>query len=316
VLIFTSIVVEALPFILLGALVSALIATYVPGRAFEWVGNLPARLQVPGAAVAGVLMPVCECGSVPVAKRLITRGVHPAAGIAFMLSAPVINPIVLSSTFIAYKGLGLGPEMVAGRAAIGVFVAVLTGSALWLTLRRRPLAQLAADEESGHHHHHLDHDHNHSGAAYAAEAREHAHDPGHSTRRARWESFVGHVVTDFTMMGRFIVIGAAAAAVLQTAIPQRALAGLGGQLIIGSLAMMALAFMMSLCSEADAFVAVSFSQFTIGAQMAFLTFGPVMDMKLLPLYAATFGRGVTSLIIATALPATLGAGILFYFAVT
>jgi uncharacterized membrane protein YraQ (UPF0718 family) len=236
-----------------------------------------------------------------------------------MLSAPVINPIVLISTYIAYKGLGLGAEMVAGRAAIGVFVALVAGTALWLVLQRR------RDLESGAQAASCDHDHDHVSGELADEEIEFMHDHSHRAigaspitpaGRARLESFLGHVIGDFTMMGRFIVIGAAVAAFLQTAIPQSALAGFGGQLVVGALAMMALAFIMALCSEADAFVAVSFSQFTIGAQMAFLTFGPVMDTKLLPLYAATFGRTVTVLIIATSAPVTLGAGIVFYLVVT
>src|SRR5215208_7157937 len=104
--IFTSIVVEALPFVLLGAAASAAIAVWVPARVFARMGALPAPLQVPAAAVAGFAMPVCECGSVPVARRLILRGLRPSAGIAFMLAAPILNPIVLASTWVAYGAAG------------------------------------------------------------------------------------------------------------------------------------------------------------------------------------------------------------------
>src|SRR5215218_404969 len=126
--IFTSIVVEALPFILLGAAASAAIAVWVPARAFARVGRLPAPLQVPAAAVAGFAMPVCECGSVPVARRLMLRGLRPSAGIAFMLAAPILNPIVLASTWVAYGAAGRAVEMTAARGALGLLVAVSAGA--------------------------------------------------------------------------------------------------------------------------------------------------------------------------------------------
>jgi len=129
VLVFASIVIEALPFVLLGAVVSGLIEVLVPERWFAAIGRLPARLQVPGAVVGGLAFPVCECGSVPVARRLILRGVHPAAGLTFMLAAPVLNPVVLLSTFVAYQGRE-AVAMVAGRAALGALVAVVAGWAL------------------------------------------------------------------------------------------------------------------------------------------------------------------------------------------
>nr|MBA3363135.1 permease [Actinomycetota bacterium] len=127
VVVFTSIVIEALPFILLGALVSAVIAVYVPERTFARVARLPLPLQLPSAALGGFAFPVCECGSVPVARRLIARGMHPAAGIAFMLASPILNPIVLASTAIAYRGLGLSVEMVGGRLVLGLAMAIGAG---------------------------------------------------------------------------------------------------------------------------------------------------------------------------------------------
>src|SRR3954451_16993978 len=124
---FASIVVEALPFILLGAAVSAGLAVWVPDRAFGRLARLPRALQVPGAALAGVAFPVCECGSIPVGRRLIARGLHPAAGVAFMLASPILNPIVLASTWVAYEGRGRALEMTAARAGLGLTIAVAAG---------------------------------------------------------------------------------------------------------------------------------------------------------------------------------------------
>ncbi|MGH2808701.1 MAG: permease [Actinomycetota bacterium] len=93
-IVFTAIVVEAIPFVLLGATVSAIIEVYVSDRTFQRVAGLPVPLQLPLAAMGGFAFPVCECGSVPVARRLIGRGMHPSAGVAFMLASPIFNPIV------------------------------------------------------------------------------------------------------------------------------------------------------------------------------------------------------------------------------
>src|SRR5919109_4874366 len=148
--IFTSIVIEALPFILLGALVSAAIAVFVPDRAFARLARLPRALQLPGAAVAGIGFPVCECGSVPVARRLLARGLDPAAGIAFMLAAPILNPIVLASTWVAYDGRGKALEMTAARAGFGVLIAVVAGLVIARGGAGRVLRAAPADDHLHH----------------------------------------------------------------------------------------------------------------------------------------------------------------------
>jgi uncharacterized protein len=282
VLIFTSIVVEALPFILLGAIVSAGIEVYVPDSAFTRLARLPLPLQLPGAALGGLAFPVCECGSVPVARRLISRGMHPAAGLAFMLASPIINPVVLASTFIAYRGRGLGIEMVAGRAVLGLLLAVIAGWAIGVQSARDLLKPRADDAEH--------------------------HDHGDSTKR---RAFVEHLATDFFFMGRFVVVGAALAAALQTVIPQSIVSSVATTPLIGSLALMGIAFVLSLCSEADAFVAVSFVQFPLGSQLAFLVFGPVVDAKLAFLYGATFRRRFVGRLVTIAVPVVLAGSLWF-----
>jgi uncharacterized membrane protein YraQ (UPF0718 family) len=290
VLIFSSIVVEALPFILLGALVSAGIAVYVPNRFFERIATLPVGLQVPGAALGGLAFPVCECGSVPVARRLILRGVHPAAGIAFMLSSPVMNPIVLASTWVAYSGRGLGLEMVLGRAGFGLLLAALIGLVIGRTGAGNLLRPRRQDV-SAHHGH--DHDHEHGADV------------------PRREQFLEHLATDFLFMGKFIVLGAALAAVMQTLIPQDIVSGVADSTLLAPLALMGLAFMLSLCSEADAFVGVSFTAFTPGSQLAFLVFGPMIDTKLTLLYGATFRGRFALRVILIAIPFLLVASVIF-----
>ncbi|HEU0024314.1 MAG TPA: permease [Thermoleophilaceae bacterium] len=281
--IFTSIVVEALPFILIGALVSGAIATYVSDGAFARLARLPRGLQVPGAALAGVGFPVCECGSVPVAKRLLGRGIDPAAGVAFMLAAPIVNPIVLWSTWVAYGARHSALEMTLARAGLGLAVAVVVGLVVARFASRdllRPSAPTA---------------HDHLPRA-----------PG-----ARLPTLMGHVTSDFMFMGKFLVLGAGVAALVQTALPQSVLSGIGGAEVVAILTMVLLAFALSLCSEADAFVAVSFTAFPLSAQLAFLVMGPAFDAKLAVLYGATFRRRFTLLLVVTALPITLVGSLVF-----
>jgi uncharacterized membrane protein YraQ (UPF0718 family) len=279
-LVFSSIVIEALPFVLGGALVSALIAVLVPERAFARIGRLPVAVQVPGAMACALAFPVCECGSVPVARRLIARGVHPAAGLAFMLAAPVVNPVVLASTWLAYSGSGLSAEMTFARAATGFAIAAVAGLGLqrFVGPRLVPSAQAGCD------------DHDHEGKAAA----------------------IGeHLATDALFMGRFLVLGAAVAALLQTAVPPDAMSRFAEIPVLGAGAMMLLAVLLSLCSESDAFVAVSFNAFSPGAQLAFLALGPVLDAKLAILYAASFRRSFVPALLVVAVPVILVVAALF-----
>jgi uncharacterized membrane protein YraQ (UPF0718 family) len=280
-LVFSSIVIEALPFILLGALASAAIAVFVPERSLARIARLPLALQVPGAAVGGVAFPVCECGSVPVARRLMIRGVHPAAAIAFMLAAPIVNPIVLASTWVAYGGGTLGAEMTSARALLGLATAISVG----LFIGRGRGADLLRSRPYG------EEPHDHPGPRSAA--------------------FADHLVGDFLFMGKFIVLGAGLSALMQAVLPQSAISAIGGAPVVSVLALMGVAFVLSLCSEADAFVAASFVQFPLGAQLAFLAFGPVADLKLAALYGATFRRMFLLRLLIVAVPLVLAGSLLF-----
>jgi uncharacterized membrane protein YraQ (UPF0718 family) len=259
-IIFGSLLIEAVPFILMGAVVSATIEVFVPARAFDRMTSLPKPLQLPVAGLAGFAFPVCECGSVPVARRLAAKGLSPAAAVTFMLAAPILNPIVIASTYVAYRGRETLWPMVLGRSLLGLLAAMAVG---WVVAGRTSTEILRARP-----------------------AEEHRHEDG-----PRWTAFAGHLTGDFLFMGRFLVIGAAAAALLQTFVPQSVIGSVANTPVLALAAMMGLAFVLSLCSESDAFVAASFVQFGVGAQLAFLVFGPMVDTKLGILYSATFSRG-------------------------
>jgi len=283
-LVFASLLIEAIPFILLGALVSAAIEVFVPKTVFEKLALLPKPLQLPVAGLAGAAFPVCECGSVPVARRLIVKGLMPSAAITFMLAAPVLNPIVIASTAVAYRGRDILWPMVIGRAGLGFLVAMAVGYAVSDETKEQLLRSRSGRSRT------LGHDH---------EPSSHSSDSG---GWAKAMSFFGHLSGDFVFMGRFLVIGAMVAAALQTFVPQSIIGGVAEMPVINILAMMGLAFLLSLCSESDAFVAASFVQFGVGAQLAFLVFGPMVDTKLGILYGATFRQGFfrTVVIVVTA----------------
>jgi uncharacterized membrane protein YraQ (UPF0718 family) len=123
--------------------------------------------------------------------------------------------------------------------------------------------------------------------------------------------FVDHLGTDLLLMGKFIVIGAALAAAMQTLVPQSVFTSLLTGPVFGVLIMIVLAFVLSLCSEADAFVAVSFIQFPLSSQLAFLTAGPVLDFKLAMLYGGTFGRTFVLKVAAVLVPVVFAGSLLF-----
>lgn len=253
--VFVSVMVQAMPFLVFGVALSAVIAVYVP-RSF-WARALPARpaLAVPVAGAAGVVLPGCECGSVPIAGSLIRRGVTPAAALAFLLAAPAINPIVLTATAVAFPN---NPEMVVGRAVASLIVAIGMGW-LWLRLGRADWIRLPRRPDL---------DHLPRGRAFWAAVR---HDVLHA--------------------GGFLVIGAMAAATINVLVPEAWLRTLADHPVLAVLALAALAVLLSICSEADAFVAASLSQFSLTARMVFLVVGPMVDLKLISMQAGAFGRG-------------------------
>jgi uncharacterized membrane protein YraQ (UPF0718 family) len=253
--VFIAVVTQALPFLVLGVVLSAIIAVFVPPAFFARA--LPKRpaFAVPVAGMAGVILPGCECASVPVAGAFVRRGVTPAAALAFLLSAPAINPIVLTATAVAFPR---NPEMVYARFGASLLVACAMGW-LWLRLGRPEWLRPPARPEF----------------------------EGHGKVAAFW----GSVRHDVMHAGGFLVVGAMAAATLKAVVPAAWLHAVAGIPVVSVLALAILAVLLSICSEADAFVAASLSQFSLTARLAFLVVGPMIDLKLFAMQAGTFGRG-------------------------
>ncbi|MFE4962560.1 permease [Streptomyces sp. NPDC056660] len=253
--VFTAVAVQGVPFLLLGTVVSAAIGAFVPARVFTRLLPRNQALAVPVAGAAGVVLPGCECASVPVAGSLMRRGVAPAAALAFLLSAPAINPVVLVATSIAFPGR---PEMVLARLLASLGTAVVMGW-LWARFGRDEWLRPPRPAQDSH----------------ATGAR----------------AFVTGLQHDFLHAGGFLVLGAAAAATFNIAVPRSVLDVFTGSAWTAVPLLAVLAVVLCVCSEADAFVAASLSAFPATARLAFMVVGPMVDLKLIALQAGTFGRG-------------------------
>lgn len=253
--IFVSITVQALPFLVLGVIVSAGIAAWVSPAALARVLPTNRAMAVPVAGLAGAALPGCECGSVPVAGRLVNRGVAPAAAVTFLLAAPAINPVVTVSTLVAFPDQ---PEMALARFVASLTTAVVVG---WIWVRRGKDDWVERARRNT-----------------AAEGAPHL------------EVFRATAVHDLLHAGGYLVLGAATAATLQVFVGRDTLASVADSGIWAILAMALLAVVLSICSEADAFVAASLREFSLTSRLVFLVVGPMVDIKLVALQVGFFGK--------------------------
>jgi uncharacterized protein len=253
--VFCGVFIQALPFLVLGVVISGLIAAFVSAdRLARWLPRRPAA-AVAVAGVFGAALPGCECGSVPVARRLFGEGVSAAAALTFMLSAPAINPVVLVATAVAFPGQ---PAMVLARCVASLVTAVTMGL-LWLRWGRAEWVTRRLPTP-------------------------------HATDASRWTVFTEAARHDFLQAASYLVLGAAAAAVLRVAVPSWVFHHLAGNLVVGVLTMALFAFVLALCSEADAFVAASLTMLPLLPRLVFLVVGPAVDVKLSAMQAGLFGR--------------------------
>jgi uncharacterized membrane protein YraQ (UPF0718 family) len=258
--VFCGVFVQALPFLGLGVLVSGLVAVFMPPeRLVRWLPRSSEK-AVLVAGLAGAALPGCECGSVPVARRLFGEGGADAgsmgaAALTFMLAAPAINPVVVVATAVAFPGQ---PKMVVARVGASLLTALVMG---WLWARwgrgewitRRPAPHPRASE-------------------------------------SKWTLFSEVARQDFLQAAAYLVVGAAATAALHVLVPARVFEHVGAHLLVGVTVMAALAVMLAVCSEADAFVASSLTMIPLVPRLVFMVVGPAVDVKLLAMQSGAFGR--------------------------
>ena len=271
---FLALAFEGLPFVLVGSLVSGFIAAFVPSRIITRFLPKNRFLATLVSGLLGLIFPVCECGVVPVVRRLLDKGLPLSCGLTYMLASPIVNPLVAISTYAAFRGQH--PELnTAVRLISGYLVAVVVG----LSVSRLDPARLLGGKAI------LSKSRRRMGLSIAAMPDA----PDTSRGVSVTQRVIGAIQLasdDFIDTAIYFMIGAAVASVFNTAVDQRIILPLASSPVLSVVAMMLIAGVLTLCSTSDAFIAATFTSFPIPARMAFLIFGPMFDFKLLFLYSA------------------------------
>ncbi|KXC05972.1 permease [Microbacterium hominis] len=259
-----SVLIESLPFVVLGVLLSIVVQVWVPAGVIErWMPRAPwARRAV--LSLLGMLIPVCECGNVPFARGLMMRGLGVAETLTFLIAAPIVNPIVIITT---HQAFGFDDGILIARLLGGYAVANLIG---WLYSRHPDPDGLITDRFR-------------ASCELSLDNAAHGGGPGKAQRS------LAQFVVELRAVMPALVIGSAIAGAVQVLVPRSALLAIGSNPALSIIAMIALAMIVSICSNVDAFFALSFaSTFTPGSIVAFLLVGPLVDVKMLALLRTTF----------------------------
>jgi uncharacterized membrane protein YraQ (UPF0718 family) len=275
---FLSILFEGAPFILLGTLASGFIDVYLPPGTMDRFLPKNRVLAVLTAGLLGIVFPVCECAVVPVIRRLVKKGLPVSCALTYMLAAPIVNPNTALSTWKAFQGQNAA-MMTCSRLMLGFVIAAAVG----LIVSKLPIASVLKAKlvdslnETEKKPTHSDHDHDHDGCCGHSHAT-----PEDNRLVAAFRS----AMKDFIDVGVYFSIGVTITALFNTGIAPGAewLDSLAGSTAGAPAALMVLAFILSLCSTSDAFIAATLDKFSWGAKLAFLTYGPMMDVKLIFLY--------------------------------
>lgn len=278
---FLGIFIEAAPFLLLGSLASGIIEAFIRQEDItRLLPRNPALAAIVGSGL-GFIFPVCECGVVPVTRRLFTKGLPMSAGIAFLLAAPVMNPVVLASTYAAF---GAGPILY-GRYLITLVVAL--GVGFIFAVQNRPQRILRTERMV---------------LPMAGASAEASADSATLLPRMRLLPGLQKALTvareEFFEMGRYLIFGSLLAALMGTLGAEKALEGLASNPVNSVFVMQLTAFVLSVCSTVDSFVALAFANtFTTGSILAFLTFGPMVDIKSTLMFLGVFKRRVVAYLV-------------------
>jgi uncharacterized membrane protein YraQ (UPF0718 family) len=307
---FLGIVITALPFLLLGSVLGGLVEALLPARVLPALARRLGPAGLPAAACAGIVLPVCECGVVGVTRGLIGRGLPVPHAVAYLLAGPVLNPIVLATTWLAFNDWSLVAARAGGALAIALgLAAIATRFPAARILRHAPPAPHLGGAIAGAARRPLP-------AGMAPAPRTAPTAPvlvlARPAQPARWSAAASHALGHFLDMAGYFTLGSLLAALLLVGlrVSGHDLASLAadGGLVASSLGMMVVAFVLSLCAEADAFVAASSAFATVGkpALLAFLVFGPLFDIKLLLMHRTLFRDWFIALIAAGITIGTLG----------
>lgn len=368
-----SIFLEAIPFVLLGVVLAALLQIFVSEQTVRrWMPKNKLAGLLFGAGL-GILFPICECGMIPVIRRLLQKGMPLYIAVVFLISGPILNPIVFFSTYMAFRAQ---PEMAYARMGLAFIVALIIGFMIMKTVKSNPLkhSRLATlggippgvavagagvgvsgrvvsgsgvhdqvdllradksfetDKSFG--------TENSSGTVNRVAAGPVETEPGWtvigdrlpegegaaSVQRSadpsdglsnrlqrwlkKWNEFLKHASLEFFEVGKYLVLGCIITAAVHTTVSRDLLLSIGDSPLSSHLFMMGFAYILSICSTSDAFVASSFTMtFSSGSLLAFLVFGPMMDAKttlmMLSVFRTKFVLYLMALIFVTVLVGSL-----------
>lgn len=285
--VFLGIILQAVPFLLIGVLLSSAIQVFIPQQAIERWFPKSTGLGMLAAILGGFLLPVCDCASIPIFRSLVKKGVPLPAAVTFMTATPVINPVVILSTYYAFNGQ---MSIVLGRVGMGIIAAVITGLIFAFS---PPKANVLSGGT-------LDRLMCSCGCYGGAEEVD--------SFGGKLSLFLRHSQSEFFSVGKYLVIGTLISSVFQAMGPGWFISAQSGSgLAVSILIMMAMAFVLSLCSSSDAVVARSFaSQFPMGAIMGFLVFGPMMDIKNVMMLSSGFSKRFIGRLLLTSLIVCFG----------
>lgn len=265
--IFTSIVLEAIPFIILGSFISAIIQIFISE---EFIAKLIPRLNIfgyVGAALIGLIFPVCECAIIPITRSLIKKGIPVGIGVTFMLSVPIINPIVIASTYYAFYDK---QAMVLIRITGGFVAAILIGMLVNLLKENEEVRVLNNIENEYY---------CNCGCT------------NFSGKENKIREIFEHTSREFLDIMGYLVFGAFISSGFQVVQSQGGFNYIFNNKILNIIFMMFLGFVLSLCSEADAFVGRSFLEnYSFSGVAAFLILGPMLDLKNLIMLFGAFKK--------------------------
>lgn len=319
ILIFTSIIYEALPFVVLGVLLAGLLEEFVPQQLIVRLIPRTKTLMVLAIALGGLLgiiFPMCECGIIPVMRRLLRKGVPLSVCVCYMLAGPIINVVVLLSTLAAFSGQGdvrielpwgwsdvpMSTLIATMRLGMGFVVAFVTSVVVEWQYRVHGndlLSALVVKDLN---------------RARDADLNEPA-TPRH------WRGSIANITDtamhDFIDIMAFLVLGAFLAALGRPIVRALELDRVlkdSPLLAIG--VMMALAIVFCICSEADAFVAANMQPagvWPLASKLGFLVLGPMLDFKLYLMYTRVFRQRLIFTIILTVAAQVFVYSALFYY---
>ncbi|BDZ54826.1 permease [Agromyces marinus] len=298
-----SVLLESIPFVILGIALAIAVRVYLPTERI--LARLPRRPAVRRAILSllGVVLPVCECGNVPMTRGLLMRGLSVPEAMTFLLAAPILNPVTI---VVTWQVFGWEDGILLWRIIGGFAIANLVG---WLLARHPDPRRMLVPERvaaSGHDHGATGHDHGATGHDHGAAGHDHGAPASRLTRAGRmFREESGAVMPA-------LVVGCAIAGAIQVAVPRGVLVDLGQNALLSVLVLMALAFVVSICSNVDAFFILPFAgAFLPGGIVAFLVFGPMIDVKMLALMRTTFTARTLALVTAVVAAAcfALGAGV-------